>query len=40
MNEVAAKIQLKDELNPCHISVTMVNYVCDCGMERELNTYY
>ena len=31
MKEVAAKIQDKDRLNPCHVSVTVVYNVCDCG---------
>ena len=31
MREVAAKIQDKGGLNPCHVSVTMVNNACDCG---------
>ena len=33
--EVAAKIQDKGGLNPCHVSVTMVNNVCDCGKRIE-----
>ena len=35
MKEVAAKIQDKGGLNPCHVSVTMVNNVCDCGKRIE-----
>ena len=35
MKEVASKIQDKDGLNPCHVSVTMVNNVCDCGKRIE-----
>ena len=35
MKEVAAKIQDKGGLNPCHASVTMVNNVCDCGKRIE-----
>ena len=31
MKEVAAKIQDKGGLNSCHVSVTMVNNICDCG---------
>ena len=31
MKEAAAKIQDKGGLIPCHVSVTMVNNVCDCG---------
>ena len=35
MKEVASKIQDKGGLNPCHVSVTMVNNVCDCGKRIE-----
>ena len=35
MKEVAAKIQDKGGLNPCHVSVTMVSNVCDCGKRVE-----
>ena len=35
MKEVAAKIQDKDRLNPCHVSVTVVYNVCDCGKRIE-----
>ena len=35
MKEVATKVQDKDGLNPCHVSVTMVNNVCDCGKRIE-----
>ena len=35
MKEVAAKIQDKGGLNPCHVSVTMANNVCDCGKRIE-----
>ena len=35
MKEIAAKIQDKGGLNPCHVSVTMVNNVCDCGKRIE-----
>ena len=35
MKEVAAKIQDKGGLKPCHVSVTMVNNVCDCGKRIE-----
>ena len=31
MKEVAAKIQDKGGLIPCHVSVTLVNNVCACG---------
>ena len=31
MKEVAAKIRDKGGLMPCHVSVTMVNNVYDCG---------
>ena len=31
MKEVAPKIQDKSGLIPCHVSVTIVNNVCDCG---------
>ena len=31
MKEAAAKIQDKGGLIPCHVSVTIVNNVCDCG---------
>ena len=31
MKEVAAKMQFKGGLNPCHVSVNMVNNVCVCG---------
>ena len=31
MKEVAAKIQDNGGLNSCHVSVTMVNNICDCG---------
>ena len=31
MKEVAANIQDKSGLIPCHVSVTIVNNVCDCG---------
>ena len=30
MKEEVAKIQDKGGLKPCHVSVTMVNNVCDC----------
>ena len=33
--EVAAKIQYKGGPNPCHVSVTMVTNVCDCGKRIE-----
>ena len=35
MKEVAAKIQDKGGLMPCHVSVTMVNNVCDCGKKMK-----
>ena len=35
MKEVAGKIQDKGGLIPCHVSVTMVNNVCDCGKRIE-----
>ena len=35
MKEVAAKIQGKGGLNPCHVSVTVVNNVCNCGKRIE-----
>ena len=35
MKEIAAKIQGKGGLNSCHVSVTMVNNVCDCGKRIE-----
>ena len=35
MNEIAAKIKDKGGLNSCHVSVTMVNNVCDCGKRIE-----
>ena len=35
MKEVAAKIQDKGGLIPCHVSVTKVNNVCDCGKRIE-----
>ena len=35
MKEVDAKIQDKWGLNPCHVNVTMVNNVCDCGKRIE-----
>ena len=35
MKEVAAKLQDKWGLNPWHVSVTMVNNVCDCGKRIE-----
>ena len=35
MKEVAAKIEDKGGLNPCHVSVTIVNNVCDCGKRIE-----
>ena len=35
MKEVAAKLQDKCGLNPWHVSVTMVNNVCDCGKRIE-----
>ena len=35
MKDVATKIQDKDGLNPCHVSVTMVNNVCDSGKRIE-----
>ena len=31
MKEVAAKMQDKGGLKTCHVSITMVNNVCDCG---------
>ena len=31
MKEVAAKMQGKGGLKTCHVSITMVNNVCDCG---------
>ena len=31
MKEVATKVQDKGGLNPCHVSVTMVNNICNCG---------
>ena len=33
--EVAAKIQDKGGLNPCNVSVTVVNNVCYCGKRIE-----
>ena len=35
MKEVAAKIQDKGRLNPCYVSVAMVNNVCDCRKRIE-----
>ena len=35
MKEVAAKIQYKGGLKPCHVSATMVNRFCDCGKRIE-----
>ena len=35
MKEVGAKIQGKGGVNPFHVSVTMVNNVCDCGKRIE-----
>ena len=35
MKEVAAKLQDKCGLNPWHVSVTMLNNVCDCGKRIE-----
>ena len=35
MKEVAAKLQDKCGLNPWHVSVTMINNVCDCGKRIE-----
>ena len=35
MKEVAAKIQDKGGLNPCHVNVTMASNVCDCGKRIE-----
>ena len=35
MKKVAAKIHDKRGLNPCHVSITMVNNVCDCGKRIE-----
>ena len=35
MKEVAPKIQEKDDLKPCHVSLTMVNNVCNCEEKVE-----
>ena len=35
MKKVAVKIQNKTRLNPCHVSITMVNNVCHCGKRTE-----
>ena len=35
MKEVAAKIQDKGGLIPCHVSVTLVNNVCACGKRTQ-----
>ena len=35
MKKKATKIQDKDGRNPCHVSVTMVNNVCDYGKRIE-----
>ena len=35
MKEITAEIQDKGGLNPCHVSVTMENNVCDCGQRME-----
>ena len=35
MKEVATKVQDKGGLKPCHVSVTMVNNICNCGKRIE-----
>ena len=35
LKEVAAKIQYKCGPNPCHVTVTLVTNVCDCGKRIE-----
>ena len=35
MKEVATKVQDKGGLNPCHVSVTVVNNICNCGKRIE-----
>ena len=35
MKEVATKVQDKGGLKPCHVSVTVVNNICNCGKRIE-----
>ena len=35
MKEVATKVQDKGGLKPCHVNVTMVNNICNCGKRIE-----
>ena len=35
MKEVATKVRDKGGLKPCHVSVTVVNNICNCGKRIE-----